>query len=775
MVGVLLATAMLVLVTVGLSGFSLKGVANATTLAPTANPWQVTADKISRFDNPPGVIAEGHVVLVREGVASIGQIDRELMQGSGSTVPQKPLTINGDWVRLDPGANQIKVRGHFILDSEDEHVTADYADLDMDRQTGRLQQATIYFPKRSLYLSGEDVQKTGDLTYHLENGWITKCDPEQGKAPPWQFNWRRADIAQGGLAQFRHATFRVKDTPLIYTPYFAFPTSTQRQTGFLLPELSGSTRDGAGVLVPFFVDISPSQDFTLYAGGLSDRGPQAAVEYRYVKDRNSKGTIALNFLNDRLADSVNDDFKSDGIYRTQANRYWLRGKGDHDFGDSVTGKLDIDFVSDSDFLQEYPDGIIGYAEGNRIFSNHFGRGLDAKTTQVRSNFGQLNKLWPAMSLTGEVRGVNDPTEISSTSHPWSLPRIAFSGSRPLVPGRSKEHGFRSLISDTDLTWDTGYVYYWREDGVGEQRLDLHPVLKAPLPISPYLETTVGVGLRQTMYQVDDNGMTSNDYGSGVLNRTLSDVSLGTSTIFMRDFAMDNSYLQRFTHMVRPELSYAYLPSIDQNDLPSVDSEDRIGAQNLLTYGVRNDFDVLGRDNSAWKFGYASLSQSYDIHEDRRELLPEQERRSFANVTFDSWVQPVPRLRVLYQTEWDVYEATTAYYLTGVSYANQRDDSILVSYQYNGLSDINQLNLNFGVRLARTLMAEASINHSLETSETTDSALRLIYQPECWGMALQASTTPDESYRFTLLFSLEGIGNIFGLSQTLSFSGAGVTE
>lgn len=765
--GFLNAAVLLVLAVAGhLGGIGVAG-ANAATIASTPTPWQVTADKVSRFVNPPCIIAEGHVVLVREGVASVGQIDRLSVNKAGSGSPQKPLTISGDWIRLDLNDNLIKVRGHFVLDSEDEHVTADHADLDMDRQTGRLQRATIFFPKRSLYLTGEDVEKTGDLTYHLENGWVTKCDPEQGKTPPWQFNWSRADISQEGLAHFRHATFRIKDTPLVYTPYFAFPTYTKRKTGLLLPELSGSTRDGAGVLAPLFIDISPSQDMTLYAGGLSDRGPLTSVEYRYVLDQKSKGTVALSYLNDRLQDSADDDFKSDGVYRTQPNRYWLRGKADHDFGDSVSGKLDIDLVSDADYLQEYTDGLIGYNEGNRIFANHFGRGLAAKTTRDRSSVAQLNKLWPTMTLTGEVRGVNDPSETSSTSHPWSLPSVAFAGSRPLLPGRSTENVFRSLVAGTDLTWDTGYVHYWREDGVGEQRLDLHPVIKAPLPISPYLETTAGIGLRQTMYQVNDNSLISSDYGDGVLSRTLSDASLATSTIFMRDFAFDGSHLQRLTHMVRPELGYLYLPAVDQADLPSVDSEDRIGAQNLFTYGVRNDFDVLGRDDSVWKFGYASLSQAYDIHEARQDSLPGQERRSFTNVVFDSWVQPVPKLRVLYQTAWDVYEDTTAYYQTGVSYANQRDDKLLLAYRYNGPSDINQINLNLGVRLARTLRAEAIVNHSLEAKETTDSSLRLVYEPECWGMALQATTTPDESYRVTLLFSVEGVGNIVGLSQNLS--------
>ena len=81
------------------------------------SPWQITADKISRFVNPSIVIAEGNVVLVRQGVTSIGQLG-----AAGTPVAEggaKPLTITGDWIRLDPVANLVKVRGHAVLDSEE--------------------------------------------------------------------------------------------------------------------------------------------------------------------------------------------------------------------------------------------------------------------------------------------------------------------------------------------------------------------------------------------------------------------------------------------------------------------------------------------------------------------------------------------------------------------------------------------------------------------------------------------------------------------------------
>jgi len=745
----------------------------AAELSPSS-PWQITADKVSRFVNPPSVIAEGNVVLVRQGVTSVGQLDQRELPVSASGGGGKPLTINADWIRLDPSANLVKARGHVVLDSMEEHITAKHVDLDLARQTGHLQQATLFFPKSNLTLTGEEVEKTGDLSYHLENGTVTKCDPLDGQAPPWSFGWGQADVTEGGFAHFRQATFRVRDRPLFYSPYVAIPTNTKRKSGLLLPELSSSKRDGVGVLAPLFVNLSPSQDLTLYAGGLSARGPQAGAEYRYVRDVDSKGIVELNLLDDRLTESVGDEFKSDGLLRGNRERYWLRGKADHDFGHQLTGKLDLDLVSDQDYLEEYSGGLIGFNASDQLFSREFGRGFDAKTTHVRSNTAQITKLWPTMTLGGELRGVSDPSPVSSSLHPWSLPSLTFAGSRPLVRQPSASHGLASLAAATDLTWDAGYVYYLRQEGLGEQRLDLHPVLKAPIALSPALETTAALGLRQTMSQADDRSPVTT-YDDTVRDRTIPDTTLATSTILMRDFEVNGPNLRRLTHMIRPGLAYTYVPAVDQAALPFVDPLDRIKPENLVTYGVANDLEVVGADGTAWKMAYARLSQAYDIHESRRDPPPNDRKRVWTDVALESWLQPIPDLKLLYETNVDIYGEHGNNYRAGVSYGPPLGNSVTVEHRYDPTLTINQLNLDFSLRLTETLQAQAEVNHSLATDETSDTSIRLLYTPSCWGMALQATTTPDDAYRVTLLFSLDGVGNILGVSQNVSASGGqGIT-
>lgn len=738
------------------------------------SPWEITADKISRFEDPSSIIAEGNVVLIKRQSVGIG-VPPETDDGE----PEKPLTITGDWVRLDPVQNTVKVRGNAVLDSADEHITADLANLSLDEHIGTLRNATIHFPQRGLFLAGEHVQKTGELTYHLEDGWVTKCNPEDGKYPPWSFAWATGEIAYEGFAHFTNATFRVKDVPVVYSPYFAFSTNSKRKTGLLLPEMSQGGRDGFGLLAPLFLDLSPSSDLTLYAGYLTDRGSIAAAEARYVSDSGSKGTFAINYLRDRHEDGIDDDFNSDGIFRTEENRYWLRGKVDHDFG-FMLGKLDLDLVSDQDYLQEYQDGRIGFDESDKRFNNTFSRGFDSESTFVRSNTAQLSKIWQDMSVNGEIRAMSDSTTVRSTSHLWSLPRVIFSGQKALYEPSFADNGLNGLLGVTDLVWDSEYIFYWTEGGLGAQRFDVHPQLKVPLRFISYLETTATMGVEKTLYSIDNNSGSDVAYEDGILTRTMYDYNISTSTTLMRDFGVNIDSYNQLTHMIRPQISYDYIPTNPQEVYPYFDATDRVGAKNMVTFELLNDFDLFSSQvsgkTSTRKLSYLKLKQSYDIREDRKQLTSaDPTRRPFSVITTEFGIIPIENLRFYYESDLDIYgRGFTRYELrTDGMMFDVADFSL--EYRYEKDLAINQLNGDSYFALTDAVSIKGGFLHSFNIDKTSEAFFGLLYQPECWAMEFLATTTDEDDYRFTLVFQLEGIGNVLGINQTLySMDSGGVS-
>lgn len=743
-------------------------------------PWEITADSLVHLKDPDSILAEGNVIVIRPKG-----------QGTG-------MFIRADWARYDVERGTIRARGNVHILSGADEITAGSADLNLEAQTGTFTDSTIFMAENHMYVSGQEVVKTGEFSYTLNKGWATACKPEEGKSPPWSFTSSSAKLTVDGMAQLSNAVFHVKDLPLAYTPYMVFPAKTKRESGLLFPEWSNSSRSGFGLMVPVFLNISPSTDATFYPGYLSERGIQYGGEFRYVKGPVSRGTFLLSYQHDDLDDGADlaNEYKDDGLIRREANRYWLRGKANHDFGDNLTARLDLDLVSDQDYLQEFKEGSMGYTASNLLFLDEFGRDLREETIFERESSLQLIKVWSNMVAGGELRirqdtrhdiqlgiddgdGVLEAGEFTVLSRPTSplqaLPRLDFTGRLPISGTRMS------------AAWESEYVNYWRADGVGAQRLDLHPKLISFLPRGGWIEGKVSAGARETAYQVQAYGDSSWDKDS-FQDRQAYDFTGNVATTFLRDFDLGkNDWLE---HLVRPNLIYEYLTRTQE--LPNIgdtldyfDSVDRLERRNWLTWQLNNYFTIGGVNNKGdfWNrnLGLFRIQQTYDLREKNPEssgLPVEGKRYDWSDLRLEMTAYPTPNWALGYQTNLSMYgkgvtryELLNQYSLAGghsfaLNYRYLRNNGMLAPYFYteSGESSHDLIGM-ISARLSPTLTASYYLVKSFSEDNTVESRARLIYQPACWMVELETSKTADDQ-RVMLIFSLEGIGRAFRVGRTL---------
>jgi LPS-assembly protein len=704
----------------------------------TSEPWDITADKISRYTKPENIVAEGNVVLRRTGDQST-----------------EPLTIKADWLRYNVDDGLVHARGHLSMRTAEQDLDAVEAVINLNDETATLTDTTLFVPENNLHFSGRQVDKTGPITYRFKDGDFTACKVVEGKAPPWQFHSGEAVVKLEKVVVLKHTVLRVKGVPVLYVPYMAVPANTKRKTGFLFPEISQSERSGTGLITPYFIDLSPSSDLTLYPGYLSNRGVVAGAEFRYVTDFNSKETIAATYIHDKTEDTVEDDFKEDDYLRTDQNRYWIRGKLDHDFGNDLLAKIDLDLASDRDFVEEFQRGVNGFNESDRNFLRDYNRGLTEATIPYRPSQMQLTKTWSSAFLGGQLVGINDLTDVKDVpTQVNTLPAILYSGV------------FELESLPLSLSWDSGYVHYWREEGVGEQRFDLHPQLTAPLPLGQYIEGTVTSGLRETAYKIDANGSDAFDWEYDQnQNRTAWNFDADIATTVARDFDMHLGSVTRLNHAIRPEIEYSYGTLDKEDQLPDIDEVDLLAPENLITYSLNNYFRVAGsKDDKEYDryFGYLKIIQSYDIHEDRRDLAgPVDENHPFSDVTLELNVYPLPRWQTRYQTAYSVYgDGVTTYDLYS-RYLSPRGDSASLDYRYTKGTEINQLNAEVITRLTDTWYLEADLKQSLDSNTITSASFGLTYHPQCWAIKFLAEKSSDDK-RVAILFSLVGLGQSLGI-------------
>ena len=779
--------------------------------AVKAQQWEITADKLTRYEDPPSVVAEGNVILEKsESVTKQKKTEKKtdwndlLEEGPGQIVQEEQTendeeqtvtktrvitTIKADWMVYDMDLGTVKARGDVLIDVGPDQLAAEEGVVNLNRETGTFTNATIIRRYKDMHFEGRVIEKTGDLTYHIEDGWLITCKLKDGETPPWSFGASEADITDNGYAFLKHAVFRVKNVPILYSPIMILPAKRTRQTGFMFPSISGSDRDGFGAELPFFINLSPNSDITLYPQYMSERGFMGGLEVRYVLDQKSKGGFMANFLHDDLSD-INDpdnaDYYRDGNFtHTNQDRYWIRGKADQDIGE-WTARLDLDIVSDRDYLTEFNSGLTGFNMTDERFSEIFGRGFQDRTIDERKNTLRTLRSWDnGMSLQANLLGINDLRSAKNSPTPlWKLPEVKFNGLLPIYE------------TGVDFSWNANYVYYWREEGVGANRIDLFPRVTMAVPLSDYLETTFSAGVRETFYSIqnsDDSDWPDSDtettdsdlqdsdtettdadlqvsdfenddptwQDGDTENRFLADVRAEIGTTMIRDFNISAGSATGLRHTFRPFVNYRYISDVDQDDLPQFDAVDDVGDQNLITYGINNFFFLKGQNHGRKydrNYGFIKIRQGYDFRSSESDspLTPVNMRLQYF---------PLNDLRFVYRTDIDVYGDGFLKHTVESDYRNSRGDLFSVDYRYidEDVERTNSIRAAASVGLFYNFRAGYSIERSIEDEKTVEERFNLIYQPSCWSVELASNYTPGNQ-KVTIMFRLANIGSPLGLDM-----------
>ncbi|MBW1898512.1 MAG: LPS-assembly protein LptD, partial [Deltaproteobacteria bacterium] len=354
----------------------------------TEDSWHITADKIEYDHKLIQYIARGDVVITGK--------DRK---------------VTADVIRYDKKNYKAYASGHVVMRVGEDVMMGEQMELDLDKKTGVASQGTIFIREGHFRITGDRIEKTGENTYLAENVSVTTCD---GDNPDWEITGARAEVTLEGYGVVNHAALWTKKVPVMYSPYLIFPAKRKRQSGFLTPRFAYSTRLGFEYEQPYFWAINENTDSTFNWDRMKERGDKVGIEYRYVIDGASKGTAMFDFLNDYKVDDgtgdssqrwgYDEDYDEDGeLLRPNSDRYWFRMKHTHALPADFFVKLDLDVVSDQDYLIEFKRGYTGFEVTEAYFYEDFGRDINDYTETIRTNKLTLSKSWDQYSFNAETR------------------------------------------------------------------------------------------------------------------------------------------------------------------------------------------------------------------------------------------------------------------------------------------------------------------------------------------------------------------------------------
>ncbi len=694
-------------------------------------PWRVEADKAEGFRETGKGVLRGNVVIQK-----------------GDT------RLSADTVNFDTKARVADADGNVGVTSGEDIFSGTHLQYNWGDQTGRFDGGTLFLKKNNFHIRADRIEKTGETTYSAENVHITTCDDE---TPTWAIDGKKLDITYGGYGFVNHAFFKIKEVPVFYSPILVFPVKLNRQTGLLAPQFGTSERKGFSYSQPFFWAISDNTDATLYADSMSRRGVKLGAEYRYVLSDTNRGVVMFDFLNDRKTDdgsgtsSTDYGYNDDAYLRPNADRYWFRMKHDQSLGDDTEIKLDLDIVSDQDYLYEFKKGYNGYLDSRRDLNDVFGRTLDEYNDPMRKNRLNLNKRWAGYSLNVEALWWDDviarrQADIDETVQ--YLPTIYFD--------RYKQPIFGSLLF---AGFESQSAYLYREDGARAFRFDLHPRIYLPLRPGGILSVEPSVGFRQTLWHMDSyDGV--DDGADRTRHRELFDVRLDLSSEVYNVFHPDWEGVDALKHAVKLQAVYDYTPSWKQEENPYFDGTDRIEGENLITYSFINTFITRSPAKDGPDYRQAArieLSQSYDINKEKDE-----DPEPFSPIEGEIQLNLGKWLSLQGDAGWSVYSGDFISRNVAGIFSDSRGDSLYVQHRY-GKSLRESIYADVLLNLTQRVWIFSDYERNIKDGLDISSSIGVLYRSQCWSFEVQYEKE-DENDSFGFLITLHGLGDVGGSSR-----------
>lgn len=727
--------------------------------------WKLTADNVSGQHGSEYVQAEGNAVLTR-GLN----------------------TLKADFMRYYQASRWVVLKGRVRVAWEGDILEAEEAEFDLVNMLGWLKNGKVFMGKSHIYFQSETVRKYAASSYRFKQAKVTACD---GDKPAWSFTAEEGDITLDGRTKLWHSRFNVGDTPVVYSPFLSLPGAGRRQSGLLVPEISQSRVRGYSVNQPYYWAINEEHDLTFYENVMSRRGLMQGLEYRHAEDPRSRGDWRLDVLRDKkVATSSHDEelyLQGDGLLRPNKNRWWLRSKFNGFVGDPEwTLKVDLDAVSDQNYLREFGNGASGFDVSRRNFLKDFGRDIDVADSLTRNSVAFLSRSWERVGVTAKVGWtqnlayMNDNSPAAKNPTVQSVPEVNLYAFKDALPG-----------TPLDFELASRFNYFWRALGTRGSRVDLHPTLSLPLTFGP-LTLIPSVGLRNTSYAVPKySNEPPQTTTAKAPARTFPELGFTGFTEFHRVFALGQGKLDAtaenvgksqwlgLRHSVTPRVDFSYIPVPQSQDrLPSFDSLDRLTRKNVVTYSITNVLDRKRTSVMAAPSGNATipvaatdyldflrlrLEQSFDRDEAARTaVLGQYTRRPFSDIMAEVSVSPEKYATLTSKTFYSPYLGRPTEHEHLLTLKKDKLGEIrfghdylypLTEYKRTRTKDVQALRLGADVQLTPRLKLTSDYRYDIAGSADLEKSAALTWTDQCYELQLRYSRKPSDQnieLRFNLL-------------------------
>lgn len=590
--------------------------------------------------------------------------------------------------------------------------------LNLVTQQGTLEKGDIYVKQGNFYILGDEINKTGEATYVIRRGQFTTCGWDK---PAWIFAAKDINLTAQGYATASNAKFSILNQPVFFMPWGMFPLKTERQSGFLLPELIKSSRDGYRLTESYFWAISRDTDATFGLQEIQDRGLRPEVEYRYFISPGLKGMWSASII---------DDSK---FHHTRWN---ITGEHTQAINDSLTIKAKVYQVSDQDFLEDFGLTTLERAE-NSVKSTVFAEQFLTKSllsaeatffrTLVVANNGHTVQYYPFLTYFTEY-----------------LPLL-------------KDKMYTNVSS--------GFANYERDQGTTYRQFNVEPSLRMPFHVEGF-NLLASTTLIERLYSINqkpsvDTSIDSNQKQSDNFQTVM--IQGDANFQAFRNYKTDLFGLDTLQSVIKPRVAYTLIPATNTVDLPPITPADQTVKTDTITYSFNHYLNAISKDSSR-EISLLEIDQTYGLSGNLRPSTaytlgngaPNQPSGRFSDIHTKLTLYPTREFFLAQESYIDPHDGEAKILRTSAGLMKgQFYNTVTHTYQ---AGEINQLTW-MSAEHYKDFSGMLTIIYDLKENSWISTLYAITYHPGCWSVTLslvQTRRPPDTAIHFS--FNLAGLTN-----------------
>ncbi len=673
------------------------------------------------------------IELEGDQVESTGE-DTVTLTGD-ATMKRGAQAMEGDELTYYRRTGEIEGKGDLTFYSaQGDRIEADYLRMDMETRIGQADNVEYRIGHRGrrhadptksyirargtagkAHMEGHDVTRMEDVSY-------TTCNEGDDSVVLYA---DEITLDQGtGRGVAKNLKLELKGVPVFYFPRLSFPISDERKTGFLFPSFGAQEGSGFVLSTPFYWNMAPNYDFTLYPRLYTLRGVQVGGEFRYLTE-NSRGSLYGEYL---PSDSEFDDDDRSAVHLNH----------EQDFTQRLYGEIDAQHVSDDQYLDDFSNDI-------QISSATF----LPQEARLRYN----GSIWDMQGRAIAYQTI-DPT-IPDAAEPYSrLPQLTADADYEFSP------------YDIELEFESEAVNFTQDELEDGWRLDATPSVKKEFEnVWGYVEPKVS--MRHTSYFLDrDPGQDDNP------SRTLPVVSVDSGIFLERR----TSWLDKpFIHTLEPRLFYLYVPKENQDDLPNFDTgginlnnfnniyresrffgADRVGDTNQVTTGLTSRM-LDAETGNEWMSG--SVGMIFFLEDREVNLNPDEvQDDSTSDFLAEFDARLTNRWRTYGFAQWDTQDSEVREGKFDLQYRQEARRYVDLSYRFSR-DRIEQLRVDSVWRVLPRWHLIFEDRFSIREEENLETSVGVEYDGCCWRVRgfFQRRAESNDTYRNAIIFELELTG------------------